>query len=86
MSEPKHGPRHDIFLTVVEVEAYDAGYDAGTNGPNMTNCHFTHFGDARTTRAWECGKADGDAEKDEQPGRGECTTTVRNRQKLHRED
>jgi hypothetical protein len=44
--------------------AYDAGYDAGKNGPNTTNCHFSIFSAPEKTKAWEQGKADGDRAKE----------------------
>jgi ribosome modulation factor len=46
------------FQTDAEERAYEAGFDAGTNGPNMTNCHFSHFAERSRTTAWERGKAD----------------------------
>lgn len=43
--------------------AYKAGYDAGMNGPNTTNCHFSIFTTDRNTKEWERGKAAADAER-----------------------
>lgn len=40
---------------------YDAGYDCGKNGANLTNCRFSLFARAEWTRQWELGKADADA-------------------------
>jgi hypothetical protein len=40
---------------------YLAGYDCGLNGANEKNCHFGWFSTVAHTRAWEHGKADGDA-------------------------
>lgn len=37
--------------------AYAAGRDAGINGPNTTNCHFSIFSAPEKTAAWERGKA-----------------------------
>lgn len=33
----------------------DAGFDAGKNGANRTNCHFSFFESAEKTQAWEDG-------------------------------
>lgn len=38
---------------------YAAGYDAGLNGPNMTNCNFALFGSPENKTLWEQGNADG---------------------------
>lgn len=40
---------------------YQAGRDAGINGPNTRNCHFTWFSSKERTAEWERGKAAGDA-------------------------
>lgn len=42
-----------------EADAEQAGYDAGTNGPNTVNCHFSYFAAPDLTRAWERGHARG---------------------------
>lgn len=42
-----------------------AGYDAGLNGPNTTNCHFRHFATPQQTEAWEDGKRLADRDKRE---------------------
>jgi hypothetical protein len=34
---------------------YEAGYDAGKNGPNMENCNFSWFATPEMTREWERG-------------------------------
>jgi ribosome modulation factor len=39
--------------------AYQYGYDAGVNGPNTTNCHFSLFHSPDMTKAWERGNAVG---------------------------
>lgn len=44
-----------------------AGYDAGTKGPNTTNCHFSLFATPECTRAWERGKAKADRERAQPP-------------------
>lgn len=44
-----------------ESIAEKMGYDAGINGPNTTNCHFSLFRRPELTKAWERGKARGDA-------------------------
>jgi ribosome modulation factor len=43
--------------------AYDAGYEAGVDGPNPMNCHSVIFSTPEMTKAWEQGKADGDRAK-----------------------
>jgi len=53
--------RHIIPQPRDERYAYRMGYDCGKNGPNETNCHFGIFGKKEHTRAWERGKADGEA-------------------------
>lgn len=40
-----------------EQRAEDAGYDAGRNKPNTTNCHFSHFATPEQTRAWSAGRS-----------------------------
>jgi len=47
-------------MTQQERLAYEAGRDAGLNGPNTDNCHFSYFAQPAWTRAWERGKAEGD--------------------------
>jgi hypothetical protein len=49
---PQNEPRHTPELQ----RAYDAGVDAGKNGPNTTNCHFSLFSSREMTQAWEEGK------------------------------
>ena len=39
------------------------GYDAGKNGPNETNCHFSIFRTRELTAAWERGKARAEREQ-----------------------
>jgi hypothetical protein len=39
------------------AEADAAGFDAGRNGANLTNCHFAFFLLPELTRAWESGYA-----------------------------
>ena len=51
-----------------EQRAEDAGYDAGRNMPNTTNCHFAHFATPEQTKAWERGKKRGDAEREATEG------------------
>jgi len=38
---------------------YDAGYDAGRNGPDIVNSHFTLFATRESTREWERGNRAG---------------------------
>lgn len=60
-----------INLSITEIKmttsdfktAYEAGYDAGLNGPNTENCNFSWFCDRGSTKEWERGKKDGDFEK-----------------------
>jgi hypothetical protein len=46
-----------------EKAAFVAGKDCVLSGPNTSNCHFRHFATPQQTRAWEQGKAEGDAAK-----------------------
>lgn len=41
------------------AHAYRMGYDAGMNGANETNCHFSIFATPERTKQWERGNADG---------------------------
>lgn len=47
----------------VEELCEAAGYDAGKNGADTENCHFSLFAKPEYTKAWERGKARADAEK-----------------------
>ena len=48
----------------VDLEyAESMGYDAGLNGANTVNSHFAIFSEPEFTKAWERGKARGDAER-----------------------
>ena len=40
-------------------EAYDLGFDCGTNGANTINCNHTIFSNPEYTKAWEKGKKEG---------------------------
>lgn len=40
-------------------DAYEAGFDAGLNGPNTENCNFAFFNTPENTRQWEMGNAAG---------------------------
>jgi len=44
------------------LDAYEMGLDAGRNGPNQKNCHFTIFSKREYTDAWEKGKIEGEKE------------------------
>lgn len=57
-------------------DAEAAGYDAGFNGPNTTNCHFRHFGTPENTAAWERGKKAGDAARVSQAASAPADTTT----------
>lgn len=39
--------------------AYEAGKDAGRNGPNVANAHFSWFGSEESTAEWVRGNRDG---------------------------
>ncbi len=41
---------------VTEEYAERMGHDAGFNGANTTNCHFSIFATPQLMRAWERGK------------------------------
>ncbi len=49
--------------------AYLAGYDAGVNGANMSNCNFALFGTQDTMTLWEAGQRDGTAARRKDEGR-----------------
>lgn len=53
------------LLNHAERAAYDAGQHCGLNGPDTTNCHFSHFATPEQTKAWEQGKANGEMQKKE---------------------
>lgn len=38
---------------------YKNGYDAGLNGPNTGNCHFSNFATKEQTKDWEAGNSAG---------------------------
>jgi hypothetical protein len=39
------------------------GFDAGLNGSNTTNTHFSNFGTKEQTADWEAGKKAGEAQR-----------------------
>lgn len=41
-------------------QIYDAGFDAGRNGSNATNTHFSYFSTKEKMEEWSRGKADGE--------------------------
>lgn len=43
---------------------YIAGYDAGFNSPNTSNCHLSYFSTPEKTKEWERGNKDGKAQKE----------------------
>lgn len=47
MKKPKHS------------KEYMAGFDAGQNGPNETNCNFRNFATPAQTKEWEKGNKAG---------------------------
>jgi ribosome modulation factor len=44
---------------------YEAGYDAGVNGPNTTNCNFRLFDTKEHMEMWSAGNKKGLAKKAE---------------------
>jgi hypothetical protein len=52
-----------------EQEAESAGFDAGYNGSNTTNCHFSLFATPAMTKAWERGHARGKEARGQSQGR-----------------
>lgn len=46
-----------------EQRAECAGFDAGMNGSNEENTHFSFFGTPEETKAWEAGKKRGEQSK-----------------------
>lgn len=55
---------HKIYSDEEQM-AYDAGYSAGIDGADTTNCNFSIFSTPEKTKAWEAGKQNGDAEAKE---------------------
>jgi ribosome modulation factor len=45
-------------MTTIETIEYQAGYDAGMNGANETNCHFKHFSTQQKMKEWQRGNDD----------------------------
>lgn len=41
------------------AKCYKMGYDAGKNGPNKTNCHFSLFATQEQSDEWSAGNRDG---------------------------
>lgn len=41
-------------------DAYNAGFDAGVNGVNDINTHFSFFGSPELSKQWNMGKKDGE--------------------------
>lgn len=50
-------------MSLKKLYAYQMGLDAGKNGPNEKNCHFSIFSKREYTAAWEKGKVEAEAEK-----------------------
>jgi len=42
-----------------ESQYYKNGFDAGKNGPNTTNTHFSNFETKERTAEWEAGQQAG---------------------------
>lgn len=51
-----------------DTHEYKMGYDAGLNGSNTTNTHFSMFSTQEKTTNWEAGKKAGEEAKNERPG------------------
>jgi hypothetical protein len=50
---------------------YKNGFDAGMNGANTTNCHFSNFNTPDQTKDWEAGQLAGLKKKaQEKKGKG----------------
>lgn len=46
-----------------QSQYFKAGFDAGLNGPNSTNCHFDNFATKERTQEWESGQQAGKSAK-----------------------
>lgn len=42
-------------MDTTKEEAYHAGFDAGGNGSNTDNCHFSYFATPELCKEWERG-------------------------------
>lgn len=60
---PKTKPKTELQLKK-ETEAYRRGYDAGMNGANTHNCHFSIFAKSENTKEWERGNNDGSYDRE----------------------
>ena len=67
----------NVYITNMIVE--DVYKRQGLKGPNTTNCHFSIFSTHEKTKAWEKGKAKGDA-KAIKAGRKLFERAARNRE------
>lgn len=63
------------------ISAYDAGYDAGLNGANTDNSHFSWFNKPENTKEWERGNKDGigQLESEKQPMRKRIASTFKDK-------
>ena len=51
-----------FLLPKIGIQAsYHAGYDCGKNGANLENCQFTYFQPPAHLAAWNEGKSDAEA-------------------------
>lgn len=46
-----------------ETTEYKNGFDAGLNGPNKINSHFSNFATKEQTDSWEAGQRAGKKQK-----------------------
>lgn len=58
--------KHVMDLIASELtfaNPYDAGFDAGMNGPNTSNCHFMFFSTKARSAEWSRGNDDALAQR-----------------------
>lgn len=48
------------------AKSYEMGYDAGKNGPNVKNCHYSLFATTEQSNEWSAGSRDGMSAKTKQ--------------------
>jgi hypothetical protein len=51
------------MMNNAKTPEYQAGFDCGRNGPNMSNCDFRHFATPEMTEHWKRGKRDAERER-----------------------
>ncbi len=52
-----------VAVGITSHDAYNAGYDCGRDGPNISNCALAYFATRERTAEWERGKTDGERAK-----------------------